>query len=292
MMGSIYSSARHRLVRLTEKLMTILLGKPAESSWTGIAEVLQGSVHKKIGKCCQDVARIFVDSSCTVIVVADGSGSARYAEQGASIVADTTISVLRDTVPWRDKSKISGRLISECMERISHCAMQLTCEPKELATTLAFVAADNANFFAGNLGDGLVIGLRESGPEVVIGAQRGRFANQTVFITARDSETLLRIVAGKLDGFVGFTVMSDGSANAFYNRASDRVASAVSRIFEWLGSNDSTEVADAVRKNVLPLVRQKTGDDCSIAMMRCCPTDGKKSRWNFALDRCKRIFLK
>ena len=209
-----------------------------------------------------------LDSGLAVVVVSDGAGSAKHSEHGAAVAVEATIKVLKDSAPWTDPVGIRERILVVCQEEIARRARGLGCPPGELAATLAFVAVTGNVFFSGNLGDGIVVASHGSSTKVLIGPIRGEFANETVFLTSEKTSKRLRIVRDKLGNYDGFAAMSDGAAESLYQRRKGMLAPALSRIFSWSTEEPSSRIEDAIRESVMPLLHSRTGDDCSLGVLR------------------------
>lgn len=238
------------------------------SRWVGAAVSTIGRGHLAAGLPCQDSSAAAFDDDLAIVVVSDGAGSARRSELGSAAVVGATVRALRATAPWPQASSARDQVLTACREALARRAEEVGCAIADLAATLAFVAVAGRRFVAGNLGDGIVAGFRGSAPEVLVEPVRGEFVNETVFLTSRQAREWLRLVAGPLDGFDGFTVTSDGAAERLYQRATQTVAPALSRILCWFDSHPPVAVREAVDRSAMPLLAERTQDDCSVALLR------------------------
>lgn len=210
-----------------------------------------------------------LNGGLAVVVVSDGAGSAKHSEHGAAAAVEATSKVLVDSAPWTDPASVRERILVACQEEIARRAHGLGSSPGELAATLAFVAVSGDVFFSGNLGDGVVVASHGDSAKVLIGPIRGEFANETVFLTSERTNKLLRIVREKLGNYDGFAAMSDGAAESLYQRQKDMLAPALAQIFSWSKEESSSRIESAIRKTVMPLLHSRTGDDCSLGVLRC-----------------------
>jgi hypothetical protein len=111
--------------------------------------------------------------------------------------------------------------------------------------------------------------LHERGaPEarLVFDAQKGEFFNETVFVTSDSAE--LRMRSGEIAAVHGIALMSDGAAETLYNRAARRFAPAVGTMLDWLGEHSERKVRGALARNLEKTMRDRTGDDLAVALMR------------------------
>ena len=244
----------------------------ALSRWFAVAESRIGRGHVREGIPCQDASHVSTDNDVISIVVSDGAGSARHSEHGADAVVAATERVLRSTLPWEahDDASLRAAIINACRREINAKSRQLGCSVSALAATLAFVAVDSAkqSVLCGNLGDGIVAGRRQRQIEIIIPPYRGEFVNQTVFVTSDDCYDNLRISRDLGNGYDGFAIMSDGSAESLYTRKTQSLSPAILTIMAWFDNNPPCEVAHAIASNVLSEIVERTLDDCSLAMLR------------------------
>ena len=245
--------------------------EPKLLRWMGASAAQAGRRHVEHGERCEDVALVSIDDDVAVIVVSDGAGSARYSAEGAAVVAQTTVDLLRRMPPWIDVDAVKVAILTACLAEVNRQASILGCEVRELAATLAFVAANQERFVAGNLGDGLVVaapwdGTGIGGPHVLIGQDRGEFVNETVFLTSAEAIGRLSVVQGQVDSYDGFAVMSDGAADRLFRRSDGTIAPLVDRLFSSFEDMTSNNVDKWLERSVMPVMM--TQDDYSLGMLR------------------------
>ena len=242
------------------------------SRWMAAAGVVVGRGHAEGGLPCQDVAEAQLTDDVAAIVVSDGAGSATHSAKGAAIAVKTTIAILREMLPWSDREAVGDAVLAGCRSEMAKQATAKGYEVGELAATLAFVAVSSSVFIAGSLGDGVVMAAKRRGfglevPESLFEQDRGEYANETVFLTSSHARQRLRIVRESLDAD-GFLVMSDGSAESLFLRNSGTPAPAVHRILSAFEDRPSYDVDRDLRASVMPMLAERTKDDCSLAVLR------------------------
>ncbi len=237
--------------------------------WMGAAVSTAGRGHIEKGLPCQDASSVSLDGDVTALVMSDGAGSAKHSEHGAAIAIKTATRVLRETAPWTAPESFKEQLLTSCWSEMVARANELDCPVTELAATLAFVAVTGDFCIAGNLGDGIVAAFRGDKSEVLIGPERGEFANETMFLTSSHANKHLRItIKNPLGDYDGFAVMSDGAAESLYQRRKSVLAPALTRILSRFEEHTSTIVTNDIRESVMPLLTSRTRDDCSLAVLR------------------------
>ena len=242
--------------------------------WMGAAVSTVGRGHIERGLPCQDASSVSLSGEVVSLVISDGAGSARHSEQGAEIAVRTVTRVLRETAPWTAPEAVREQILTACRSAITTRAQELDCPISELAATLAFVAVTGDLCIAGNIGDGVVAAFRGEKSEVLIGPERGEFANETTFLTSSCANKHLRIIVKKpLDDYDGFAVMSDGAAESLYQRGKGVLALALIRILSRFEEHPSTVVTNDIRESVMPLLTSRTRDDCSLAVLRQAHVD-------------------
>lgn len=186
--------------------------------WRHIAQSLQGPSHIADGTLCQDRNSVCVfrdHETCTLVAcVADGAGSARFADAGSLLACE---SIIRSAAAYFDAhARLDGlsrddaiRWCEEARERIQAGADERDCERRELATTLcvAIAAPESSVFF--QIGDGAII-LRNNGVYgVVFWPQSGEYANSTNFLTSDDFHERLAFSA-TTGGCSDVALLTDG----------------------------------------------------------------------------------
>ena len=234
----------------------------------GAAVAVTGRGHLEDGLPCQDDCAASLSGGAAAIVLSDGAGSARHSEHGAAVAVRATIGILHDTSPWADLAEVQARILKGCRVEIATRAMELSCPVSELAATLAFVAVDGDAWIAGNLGDGVVGALQGDRAEVLITPTRGEFANETTFLTSRHAHERFRIAKAPFNEYDGFAIMSDGAAESLYGRRDGTLAPALIKVLSWSENQASVAVANAIRGSLMPLLVERTRDDCSLAVLR------------------------
>jgi hypothetical protein len=241
------------------------------SRWMTVAAAVAGLSHEKRGQPCQDAVYALQENNVTVVALADGAGSVRYARQGAECAtrcAGDWIGRNFDTLWDMESSAAATAIVGQALERLGPLTQELSAEIRELASTLAFVAVKQGRFIAGNLGDGVIGCERQGQLEVLCHPQRGEFANQTYFLTSNQAARCFALTKGDCRNISAFSLMSDGTADAFYQRRDKMLSRGVQQVSRWLEHYPVSQIARQLEKNLREQVRIRTDDDCSLAVLR------------------------
>lgn len=153
-----------------------------------------GSSHIRRGLPCQDSVRSLELSGMTVLVVADGAGSAARSELGSSLAVD--IACTSAARAWENPPSsgihlepmlraVMAEVCSSFAEASKRVAAQAGCSIADLSTTLAItLVAWPWVAFAG-IGDAFLVGCDpdESLHLLVSPVKEGEFRNETQFLT-------------------------------------------------------------------------------------------------------------
>ncbi|MCX8107914.1 MAG: protein phosphatase 2C domain-containing protein, partial [Verrucomicrobiae bacterium] len=163
-----------------------------KEAWQIIAASVPGTKHRKRNTPCQDVLEFCVlDNGALVAALADGAGSASFAETGAAIAARTALNSMSQSLKTIE-SPSETQLREVLMLALSASRTSVIAEaekrnvrPRELATTLiAAVFTDNQSASA-QVGDGAVVIGQETHSYVLLtGPPITEHLNETLFLTS------------------------------------------------------------------------------------------------------------
>lgn len=206
--------------RIGAVLPTGLLPPPPELVWHVVGAAVQGMSHARLGLPCQDAQayRLLRDGTL-LIALADGAGSAQFAEQGADYAVETALQALTaafegaisdDSAGWARRMQEVFNEVHAAMASLAALSEDPAITPRDYAATLTCVAASADRLAVGQVGDGAVIAADEVGHLfAVTRLQRGEYANETHFISDEDAleQVVIEVIAIKA---AALAVMSDG----------------------------------------------------------------------------------
>lgn len=240
--------------------------------WLAVSAAVTGQKNEKKGILCQDMVTESLLLQGVICVLADGAGSARYADIGASIAVNTTLSLFaQKTSSWFQSEKIETikeEIINAICDRLKEECHKKNCPNiSEFASTLLWIVVEGETVLIGQLGDGAVIGLSPSNDVLYFRTEQGEYANQTVFTTSKYAKNNFYITREAASSFRTFALMSDGSAQSLIIKKNQLVAKAIPIMASWLDQYPRTEVQQAIYKQLLDIIRMKCFDDCALGLV-------------------------
>lgn len=134
---------------------------------------------------CQDASSIItLDNGWIVAAIADGIGSAKRSEVGATTAVNTVLSFIKENHPeqWHEESLISLLRVAfhKALKEIKTIVKESGEDFIEYDTTLTVAIYDGTRVVYGHVGDGGIIALSSYGDySVLTKAQKGEAFNET-----------------------------------------------------------------------------------------------------------------
>jgi hypothetical protein len=184
-------------------------------AWKSISRSVVGTSHQQQAIPCQDYGGDRVLDQIMIGAVADGAGSAQYAEVGAKLAVTTALDYLAATEAWLQErqqswqalptipSEVQARkLLTKTVEQVRSALTQVADQQgygvEQLACTLLIFLATPQWIVAMQIGDGfIVIRPQHQEYQLLFQPDKGEFANQTTFVTSATAlaEMQVRVVA-------------------------------------------------------------------------------------------------
>lgn len=167
-----------------------------KTGWQLAAARKRGTSHEAMGKVCQDAYALAMPSpEVLVVAVADGAGSALYADVGASLAASAGVGRLCEQLAGGDDAPDEAVLKNILREGLVAARQSVEAEAaarsasaSDLATTLILLIARPESVAVTQVGDGAaVIADGEGGIVALTSPQAGEYINETTFITSADA---------------------------------------------------------------------------------------------------------
>lgn len=248
---------------------------------------IQGNGHVAKGTPCQDKASALQQNGVTALSLCDGAGSRRLSHHGAACVARTTCRFLCDqfdeSFAQEDASVVKQDMYKAVGDMLQKTAWLLGCVTDDLACTWLFVAVKGNHFLAGHLGDGAIGVVRTDGQAAVLSKPfNGECANQTVFFTTNGSISEFHLYKGSVEGLQGFIMFSDGAGDSLYENRTGTLAKYAVNLIGQAVKKPEDVMDRLLERKVLPLLRKRTSDDCSVGILTICVP---KDTHSHGLDR-------
>jgi hypothetical protein len=245
-------------------------------TWRSVDGYAAGTAHLESNLPCQDRCEVGVlaGGRVAVAVLADGAGSAAYAERGAELVCAALMdAITNDVASVHDLATIDDATVRSWLADVrAHLAGEAAHHDHDLreyaATALACVASGDHTICL-QLGDGGIVVRAPGDPfAVAIWPENGEYANQTYFVTDDDAIDRLAIARfGRVDDVV---VFSDGLSRLALDHAT-RTAFApffepLTRTVRESDRSQAQLCADLDAYLESPAINARTDDDKALAI--------------------------
>jgi hypothetical protein len=168
--------------------------------WQAIGASVQGTGHVRQGLPCQDACHWQVSDEHLVVAVGDGLGSALYADVGARLAVETSVTHLATHLVQTaaDDAEAWGYLVqsayAEVHRQLAACAEEARQPLNAYATTLLVLAATPEWLAVGHIGDGAIIAEFADGRlETISPPVNGEYVNSVIPVTADDFARHIRV---------------------------------------------------------------------------------------------------
>jgi hypothetical protein len=236
--------------------------------WRTVGVSVASPAHLTNGKGCEDQIKCVERNGVLACALADGAGSRKKCKIGARIAVDEACEELVEHFDDVRNRPRAEALIHRIKLRLARRAAELQEDTGQLASTLAFVAIRGSEYVAGNLGDGIVGRIQDSGSKILLEPKWGEFANQTYFTTDLVAIEQLRIVPGRAEEDRStFLLMSDGPVKRLYDFRSKALSPNGAKIGSWLFNSDADEVLSSLQSYMRDTLAPRANDDCSIILV-------------------------
>jgi hypothetical protein len=174
-------------------------------SWKAIARSTVGTSHIKQQMPCQDYGGCKILNNVIIGAVADGAGSAKYADIGAKLAVETVLEYLAGVEEWLQKRKhfwestqeplseseaikFFTKTLNKVVTALSAQAQRGGYSIDDLACTLLVVIATPEWVAAMQIGDGFIVVRPQQEDHILLfPPDKGEYINETTFVTSANA---------------------------------------------------------------------------------------------------------
>lgn len=186
-------------------------------SWKAIARSATGTSHVKQQLPCQDYGGCKIINNVVIGAVADGAGSAKYADIGAKLAVLTVLEYLAGIEEWLQKrknfwkstqqplsesaaKKLFTKTLNKVVTALQAQAISGGYSIEDLACTLLVVVATPNWVAAMQIGDGfIVVRPRQEQPQLLFTPDKGEYINETTFVTSANALNGMKVSVRSLN---------------------------------------------------------------------------------------------
>lgn len=179
-------------------------------AWKAIARSAVGTSHLQQNMPCQDYGSYKVLNKVIVGAVADGAGSAKYADIGAKLAVDTVLEYFTKFEAWlcqhkrfwqrnfpplsdQQATKIFAKAAKKVVAALKAQADAKGYSVNDLACTLLVVIATPTWIAAMQIGDGFIAVRFHERVQVLFPPDKGEYINETTFVTSTNAFKAMRV---------------------------------------------------------------------------------------------------
>ncbi|NLP17960.1 MAG: ArsR family transcriptional regulator [Firmicutes bacterium] len=239
--------------------------------WKSINYEVCGRSHSQSSTPCQDKTKACTINAVKIIALADGAGSQPLSHFGAAVVTDSICQYLAQhfdrLLGDPDGKQAKKDILAHLLGRLRVKSEKLSCNIRELASTLLAVAVKGNMFLMLHIGDGVIGCLKNKELKVVSDPENGEFANTTSFVTSREAIYVMKLFKGSTTDIAGFVLMSDGTAESLYHKKHNKFAHVLFKLMHRTAILDSDKMYEFIKESFDRVLVLNTQDDCSIALL-------------------------
>lgn len=181
-------------------------------AWKAVARSAIGTSHQKQQVPCQDYGGYKLLNNVIIGAVADGAGSAKYANVGAKLAVETVITylarlqarlqkrkpnceALKQPISGEEANKRFVKIVKKVVATLQKQATSNSYAMKDLACTLLVFVATPYWIAAMQIGDGFIVVHSQGGDyQMLFLPHKGEFINQTTFVTSKNALREMQVV--------------------------------------------------------------------------------------------------
>ena len=253
--------------------------------WKQCGTAVQGKDHIASGTVCQDSVAALSHKGVHAIALSDGGGSRRFSDIGSACATRAICELLTanfDEYYARLDEIEAGHvkakklLLALRLEMLDAVLAALRAEVtpertlRDFGCTLQFAAVKEGRFIVGHVGDGVIAGLYQRGPErrveVLSHPENGGAPNITFFVTDHNAKDHLRLTHGECRQLEGILMMSDGPEEVLYSTNGGMHPNTL-KLFDNFKGLRRADYTAALEKFLAGSIAQHSFDDLSLNLL-------------------------
>ena len=253
-------------------------------TWRVAGVSSQGTSHLKTGDPCQDVHDFRVLPGGTLIAaVADGAGTARLAEVGATLAVKTALETVAGGLAgaepggWSDEAwrTLLAEAITAALRATETAAAARAAPLRDFACTLAVAVARPGELLAAvQIGDGAVVAQEEHGAAFAVTRPAvSEYLNETTFLISPGAIAGASFAVWR-GGLARLGLLTDGlQMLALRMPGGDPHPGFFEPMFRFVAATGEADAAVASLRSFLdsPRVRERADDDLTLFLAACVP---------------------
>jgi serine/threonine protein phosphatase PrpC len=265
-------------------------------AWRAVARSATGTSHQKQQLPCQDYGGCKILNEVIVGAVADGAGSAKYADVGAKLAVKTVLEYLTGIEQWLQKRKkfweltqkplsepearkLFAKTANKVMAALQAQAVSGGYSVDDLASTLLVVVATPNWVTAMQIGDGFItLRCQQEELQLLFPPDKGEYVNETTFVTSTNALNAMRVCVR--EGKPEFICAATDGLERVAIRMSDWTPFApfFQPLEEYMHETSHPEQSDEYLMSFLSSDRLNARTDDDKTLLLCCYDDSLDSR--------------
>jgi len=242
-------------------------------TWNIFGISVDGPSHQKNQTVCQDACNYsIITQNVAVISVADGLGSVRFPEIGASLATTFSVDYVKEHIEELLESENGNEeflttfyrnLIENTRIHLKEAAIEKGCEFDDLASTLLVVFLNGSTASIAHIGDGAAVVKIGEQYELLSEPEQSEYSNEVYPLTTDQWEQHLRIK--QFEDIEAVAVFTDGCQSALLSKADDiwkPYNEAFAYLFSWANTKtDENQAKEEIEIFLRTNMATKSSDD-------------------------------
>lgn len=248
------------------------------NSWNIFGVSVKGASHERKSIVCQDACNyIVINPDLAVISIADGLGSVRFPEIGASRATAFSVNYIKEHVEKiplneNDNNKAISLFFHELIEKtrdhLKEAATEIDGNFDDMASTLIVIVLNGSTALVAHIGDGAAIVKTGDQFEFLSEPEPSEYSNEVYPLTSKDWENHLWV--NHVDNVEAIAVFTDGCQRALLTKKDGiwkPYNDAFAYLFTWAQEQtDENQANEDIEKFLSNIMSTKSDDDKTLVL--------------------------